>query len=241
MARPAKWVGRLEHVREVTLFASADLAPWRRRLEPLGLRPLEHEGRARWMVLGGAARFAGMAFRELSFSLMLDLPGAEAGPGGAFLWLAFQSRQLFAFCERTFFATPYAHGDVGLECGPPAHLRLGRREVTWCEARMGERPGRTPSSVGHDGIGGPVFLPVVRPGAPRRFFHAHIEGLTSTWPFEPAIDTWMLNPVGGAAPLQALCDSGFAPSQWVVRADSLHAKSGTLRVADPLPPPPPRP
>jgi len=58
-------------VREVSLFATADWEFWRRRLEPEGVTPAAVDGRAELIIAGASARFKGIRFRELSFSVAL--------------------------------------------------------------------------------------------------------------------------------------------------------------------------
>ena len=89
MTAPVKYVASLDHVREVSLLGSADLAFWRERLKPEGLEAEERDGRAQILIVGAEAKFRGIRFSELSFSVMVH--------GGMFLLRALNSRRFFAF------------------------------------------------------------------------------------------------------------------------------------------------
>src|SRR5690242_3180155 len=54
-----KHVAELSHVREVSLFGTAELAYWEWRLKPEGLTPAERKGRAEILVSGAEGRFMG--------------------------------------------------------------------------------------------------------------------------------------------------------------------------------------
>ena len=92
---PIKYAAILKHVQEVTLTGTADLNFWKNRLQQQNLLPAEQDGRARVMVIAAAGRFAGITFREVSFSILLS--GADVGERGAYLLGAFNSVRFFAF------------------------------------------------------------------------------------------------------------------------------------------------
>ncbi|HYR28576.1 MAG TPA: hypothetical protein VEU30_08925, partial [Thermoanaerobaculia bacterium] len=98
-----KYVAKLRGVLDVTLTGTTDLDYWRTRLP---MPPLAVNGRAQAMVIAAAARFRGIRFCELSMSVAVE--------GGAFLLQAFNSVRFFAWSERTFFHTPYAHAPVSV-------------------------------------------------------------------------------------------------------------------------------
>src|SRR5262249_38325691 len=112
MKPTVRFVAELTNVREVSLHGTADLAFWKGRLAKEDLHPAEHDGRAEVLIVAAEARFRGVRFRELNFSVLVA--GHEEGvrSDGAYLVQAFNSCRLFAFCERVFFSTPYYPGDV---------------------------------------------------------------------------------------------------------------------------------
>jgi hypothetical protein len=227
------YVAELTHVREVSLLGTADLAFWKDRLLKEELVPAEADGRAQLLVVAADAGFMGVRFRELSFSVLISLPGDRSRQDGAFLVQAFNSIRFFAFCERAFFATPYFPGDVRVSISAPVSIQLGKGGAVVFRAEMPadpSTPGRSPSRTGEDGWAGPVFLPANRgKDGPGNVFFARLGGQTQTYPFLPTEDKVVIEPSPDAEVLQALLDSGFAGKEWAVRADATHAKSKTYK------------
>jgi hypothetical protein len=138
MSTTVRYVAELTHVREVSLLGTADLAFWEERLKEEGLAPAESEGKALLLLIAADSKFMGVRFRELSFSVLVGRQEEGARRGGAYLAQAFNSCRLFAFCERTFFSTPYYHGDVRVSASFPPFPGVE-------EARRGPLPGRAAS------------------------------------------------------------------------------------------------
>lgn len=225
MTRTIDYVATIPHVREVSILGTADLAFWTGRLRTEGLTPLDWDGRAQILVIAADLRFRGIQFQEISFSIVLS-------EGGAFLAQAFNSKWLFAFFERNFFRTPYDFGSVRVSTALPASAQLNREEVLF-RAVMGTgaaptEPGFSPYPEGWDG---PVFLPS-RSRDKRRVFFAQIRGATQTVVFEPSRDLLEIRPSKEISVFQALIDSGFNASHWLVRQDAVHAKSKTYPRSD---------
>jgi hypothetical protein len=232
---PARWAAELEHVQEVSLAGTADLAFWTERLRPEGLTPAESGGRAKLLIVAASARFLGLRFRELSVSVLAAPRQASSGADAAFLVQAFNSSRLFAFCERTLFSTPYLHAGLRLSTSLPARVRLIDRGRVVFDAAMGaEAPARSLSRSGEESWEGPVFLPARRRGAEsrRRCFFARIRGRTLAYPFLPASDRCTIEPAPRAEVLQALLDSRFEAEEWRIREDAAHAKSKTYATDD---------
>lgn len=229
-----KYVAQLSHVNEISLLGTADLAYWKQRLEPENLGPAERDGKAQVLIIAAAAKFRGLRFRELSFSILVDPPQGTAGRDAAYLLGAFNSNAFFAFCERTFFSTPYQAGDVRVSTSPLAAITLRRDGQERFRAEMlpaSPRAGREPASHAEDAWEGPVFLPR-RPGARDRtgkLFFARVSGKTERFPFLPLHDSLSIfvPPHGGA--LLSLIDSGFAATEWLVRGAATHSKSKTVK------------
>jgi hypothetical protein len=232
-----KYVAELAHVREVSLLGTADLAFWRDWLTAEGLTPAERDGRAQILIVAADAKYLGVRFREVSFSVLVaEHRGVRTD--GAYLVQAFNSCRFFAFCERAFFATPYHHGDVRVSASFPASIQLGQGgEVVFrAEMHADGSAARDGSRLGEGGWAGHVFLPGGRrgPGREGRLFFARIRGQTRTDPFLPSQDAVTLRPWPGCDVLQALLDSHFAGQEWAVREDATHAKSKTYQRSDGL-------
>jgi hypothetical protein len=234
--RTIKWAAQLSHVREVSLRGDAGLDYWTDRLASHHLIPLAPDGRAQIMIISADARFHGVRFREVSFSVRVHCPDPALGDEAACLLGAYSSNRFFAWCERTFFATPYAHGHVRLATSPhpSVQLDLNGRPVFHADMTATQPAANlfaAPDEQG--GWEGPVLLPQTgRP--PAKLFFARLRGVTHTRPFTPGQDTLVLSPPSGntAPAIAALRDSQFVPRQWEVRTDANHAKSKTYRMND---------
>jgi hypothetical protein len=240
MDTPVKWVAELAHVREVSLLGTADLAFWKDRLREEDLRPAETDGQAQLLIIATDAKYLGVRFRELSFSVLVLRHEEGARRDAAYLVGAYNSVRLFAFVERVFFSTPYAYGDVRASASLPAsnHLLKNREVVFRAEmAADGSGTGREPSRRGEDGWEGPVFLPRKRcgRGRPAKLFFARLRGDTRAYPFLPSKDSVAIRPLADGGALQALRDSHFVAKEWIIREDAAHAKSKTYRRTDVLP------
>lgn len=58
-------------------------------------------------------------------------------------------------------------------------------------------------------------------------FFARIKGYSRKYPFIPGTDSIRIEPSPETPVLQALADSHFAPEEWVLRGNAIHAKSKT--------------
>ena len=234
MSTPVKFVAALKGVREVSLLGTADLPYWREVLAKEGLVAAERDGAAQVMVVAADARFRGISFREVSFSVLVapaaDVPGREA----AYLVAAFNSRRLFALSERLFFSTPYRHADlvVSASAPPPVAIEVRRRGRLHFAAQMATEaadPAGRVSDASEGGWEGPVFLPADGrgSGAAGKYFIARVSGRTHRRPFAESKDSFTIMSSRDDAVFTALRDSGFVPREWAVRVDAAHAKSKT--------------
>lgn len=218
--RSIRWAARVGPVREIALSGLSDLEWWRHRLAPEGLEPRNVAGNASLLVVGVSARFGGVPFRELS--VIVELAGADPGVHHVYLAGAFNSVRFFAFCERTFFHTPYAHAHVDVGLDPVRIAARGTRE--FIEAAKGTALPAQPGD--HEIWNGIVSLPPAR-GRTRggKAFLVSLEGSTVRIPFE---DRDILRFDGsGPRVVQQLAASGFRPGEWMIRRDATHAKSRT--------------
>jgi hypothetical protein len=232
MNTAVKWAAELAHVREVSLLGTADLAFWKDRLLKEDLLPAESDGQAQLLIVAADAKYKGVRFRELSFSVLVSWLEEGVRQDAAYLARAFNSCRLFAFCERVLFSTPYYHGDVCVSASFPASIRLVKKGEVIFQAEMGgdgSRLNREPSRRREDGWEGPIFLPENRRGKDRRgkWFFAQLRGNTRTYPFLHSKDSVTIRPSPDSEVLQALRDSHFVAKEWVVRENASHAKSKT--------------
>jgi hypothetical protein len=235
-----KWAAELAHVQEVSLLGTADLAFWKGHLLKENLLPAESDGQAQLLIIAATAKYMGVRFRELSFSVLVYRLEAGAWQDAAYLVRAFNSCRLFAFCERVFFSTPYYHGDVHVSASLPASMNLDKKGEVVFAAEMGTDAsglGRDFSRCGEDGWEGPVFLPESRrrEGRQGKVFVARLRGYTRVYPFLPGTDSVAIIPSPDSEVLQALRDSHFVAREWIVREVATHAKSKTCKRGSLLP------
>jgi hypothetical protein len=227
----AKWAARLNGVREVSVRAEADLTFWQEKLRPQQLCPIERDGKAQLLIIAADARFKGIRFKEVSFSILASAREADGSRQGAYLLRAFNSRRFFAFCERRFFATPYDHGDVQINLSTPVSIQLAVADQIMFRVAMIDDPAMTPprtcALAEEDGWEGPVYLPNPRQKSQSgRFLFARVRGLTKTYSFQHE-DVCSIK--RGLPIFDALADSRVAPTEWQVRENAAHAKSKTYK------------
>ena len=232
MNTAVKWAAELAHVREVTLLGTADLAFWKDRLLKEDLLPAESDGKAQLLIVAADAKYLGVRFREVSFSVLVSWLEEGVRQDAAYLECAFNSRRLFAFCERVLFSTPYYHADVRVSASVPASIHLVKNGKVIFRAEMGadgSKPDREAPRHQEGGWEGPIFLPEIRRGNRRqaRWFFARLRGDTRTYPFLPSKDSVTIGPSSDSEILQALSESHFVAKEWVVREDASHSKSKT--------------
>lgn len=232
MAQSIQYAAQLNHVREISLYAAADLGYWTERLREEDLTPIDRDGQAQLMVIAAAGKFMGLSFRELSFSVAAHPVGGNPALPGAYLIRAFNTRRFFAFCERVFFSTPYHYGDVRLAYDSGDAIQLFHEGQPLFSAQLNSKnPAETRAPVQERIAGwqGPIFLPELGKTRRRRpkLFHATIRGHTRIYPFLSEYDLLVIQPPSPSHVLQMLVDSHFMATEWHVRDDAFHAKSKT--------------
>jgi hypothetical protein len=221
-APPIPYSVTVQNVREIALRGWADLAFWRERLTPEGLRPAEDAGHAVLHLGATAARFLGIRFQELVICVMLR------EPEGIYLAHAFNPVRAFAWIERTLFGTPYFPAQIAVEvdaarfaasiAGKP--LLLAAMHGHTAEARLAAAP---PVDEVWDV---PICLPT-QSGQRRKVFYAQLAGQTRTVPFDRERDIFAVHDASQHPALGWLAESQFAPRQWIVRPNATHSKSKT--------------
>ena len=237
---PVKWAGELAHVREVTLLGSADLAFWRDWLVEQNLRPAEREGKAQLLIVGADSKYMGICFRELSFSVVVSTQESGAQQDAVYLVRAFNSSRLLTFCEQIFFSTPYCCGDVRVSTNFPVSVHIFKNgEVLFGAQMRTDASGleRQTSHHGEDGWEGPIFLPRSsrRKEGKDKVFFARLRGDTNRYPFLISQDSMTIKSSSDFDIFQALTESNFVATEWIVREDATHARSKTFKTANVLP------
>ncbi len=224
-----KWTAQVPNVVEVSLFGQADLDYWSTKLAPEHLLPIDHNKKAQILIITGDARFRGVRFREISVSVLARRQGDPTD--GAFLTQAWNSSRFFAWCERTFFKTPYVHAHVDISASDDRtliQLADGQTTLFRAELRSPHSTHRQPAAHSPGGWSGPIFIPSRKPNDSPKHYFARLHGLTETYPFLPDTASLTLNPTPQSSSLQSLLNSHFTPTHWEIRRNATHARSKTF-------------
>jgi hypothetical protein len=236
MNKPIKWAATLAHVREVSLSGMADLRFWTEWLRSEDLRPADYDGQAQLMIIAADAKYMGLRFQELSFSVGVQPQDRDSPRDAVYLVGAFNSRSFIACCERVLFSTPYEYGRVALSTAMPAAIEVAsdQRGVFSAAMNAGRATQREPLRACDEGWDGAVYLPGKgrQKGRAGKLFFARLRGFTKVYPFVAGKDSLTIEPATQSPVLRAMRDSNYVAKEWVIREDAVHAKSKTYnRVA----------
>ena len=215
-----KYAAYVEHVKEVTLYGTADLDFWTQRLAAEGLRPLSNNGRVEVLIGATDLKWRGVRFNEFTLSIGAQPDRETATRTGFYLLQAFNSSRLFAFSERALFKTPYAYGAVTVADRLPVAMEVSVDQTVMFNARMAA----SIPCLRHESewFEGPIYLP-----GGQRLFYARLGGQTETYPFVPDVDSIEIQPQPRFKVFHWLSASGFTPIEWRIRHAATHAKSKT--------------
>ena len=228
-AHKIRYMAEPKHVREVTLTGAADFGFWSAYLKAEGLSPVRCGDAAQVLVVSAEMVYLGVRFTEVSASIRTVLT-QDGSSTGMRLIHAFTSSRVFAWCERTMFATPYSHGACRVSVQHPPSMRLEATGGCVLSAEMSPLA-RSAMRAGDESWEGPVFLPPRGAADEGRLFFGRLSGHTTAYPFL-STDHFAMEPSAGRGVLQPLADSRFSPQEWVVRTDATHGKSKTYRRSD---------
>lgn len=224
MTSKIKIAALVHNVTEVSLLGTADLDYWRKRLEPEQLEPVAAEGKAQLLLIAAEAKFLGLRFRELSFSLLARDVSGLTNLSGSYLIRAYNSRRSFAWIERTFFHTPYYCDDVIVESEPPSFaLGAPSRRLA---AKL-DYSSKNPNEVYElNTWQGPIFLPRSSgtTTAESKLFFARVWKGRVKIPFDQNGDKFFMNDAS-ETPCAEWQASNFSPRTWVCGTEASHAKS----------------
>jgi hypothetical protein len=221
----AKFVAIVEGVRELRLIGSADLDFWNGRLAGKPFRSFDAGGFAEIVVSATELVWKGFKFNEATVSLAVADHRDAQKQVGYYLLHAFNSNRFFAFCERTFFSTPYFFGRVGLRETMPCSLTVRSNDQTGFDAEMSAAA--RPVEEADESWEGAVFLPGA--AGRRKYFIARLAGRAKIWPVDET-DRIELRGGGRFGVFEALADSGLRGREWRARSRAFHAKSKTYDI-----------
>ncbi|MDX1961768.1 MAG: hypothetical protein SFX18_01365 [Pirellulales bacterium] len=243
MSFKISYVAELKNVAEVTLIGTADLDYWQTILARANLQPRAVNGQAEMFISCARGKFWGCEFTEWSCSVAVEFTTGAERKEGYYLVAAYNSSAWFAWCERTFFGTPYqsatcvlqqdaSHGqNVGTPAGQLWHAR-------WVPDHGILPIARQPANSGEDGWAGPIFLPASKAGEQpgQTVFFARLWGQTETYPFLSEQDELVYTPQPGTV-FEQLRLSNFLAREWHLRRAAEHSRSATWRRDRAFPPP----
>jgi hypothetical protein len=218
-----KVVAEIKDVQEICLIGSADLDFWKTHLRQLQLSPTNFAGHARVFISAVKLKWMGIAFKELSIAIAIDPP--DSTEHSIYLVSAFSTSRLLAWCERTFFQTPYERAQIALQAEQPWSFELRDNALTTLVVQCQRS---APTATVDDDWTVSIFLPPVRRSPQRKFFHAKLSGPVQLAPFAATSAEFKLQPSALQPAIQWLIDSHFAPTEWRVRPNATHARSKTL-------------
>ncbi len=230
-AQLPKTAAEVSPVREVTLFARADLTPFVELLEPQALQPKSIDGKAELMMSATDTRFYGIRFREFSINVLLEDAAANArNEASVFLIRAFNTVRFFAWVERTVFRTPYDHAVISGQYNTPVKISVTRRARPIVDLCMADIPDREPLRSGEDNWTGRIHLPTP-PGkqapADAKMFFGELSGQAEVYAFDEA-DQIRLHEQSDYPILQTINAANFQPKRWLIRQAGRHKKTKTV-------------
>lgn len=221
----AKFIVEVRHVKEVTLAAAADLAFWQNRLHGEALFPFDNHGTAELVISATELHSMGRRTNELSIGLVVcERPTADS-PDALYLVRAFNSSRLFAWFERTFFATPYYPGHIRVDDRIPAQIQLEDQAGTILSVRM--NGGATPHASRDELWQGKIYLPRRKADVsrPLKYFVAKLGGRTDVYPYVPEANILQMDARERHPVFQWLLDSNLVGKEWRIRSNAVHARS----------------
>lgn len=219
---PAKFIVTVQHVKEVTLAAEADLAYWQERLKGTRVFPFNQQGKAALAISATELHSMGRRSNEVTIGLFVSERPAADAPDALYVVQAFNSLRSFAWIERMFFATPYDLARIQVDEHVPVKMRLEDRAGVMLNAQMktNAAPVTTPDELWQ----GKIYLP---PQADK-YFVAQLGGQTEIYPFLPDADTLQFFDREKYPVFQWLRESNLVAKEWRLRGDAVHARSKTL-------------
>jgi hypothetical protein len=220
----AKFVAVVSGVKEVRLIGTANLDFWNEQLAGKPFQAFDARGFAEITIAATELVWKGFGFNELTVSLSVAANDNGQIQIGYLLLQAFNSNRFFAFCERTFFSTPYRFGAVSLREKMPCAINARSNDRFVLKAEMS--PAARSSAKENESWEGAVFLPG---GRAEKYFVAKLSGISEIYPFVET-DQIELRSETKQDVFGLLRDSGFAGKQWRMGSDAFHAKSKTYSI-----------
>jgi hypothetical protein len=220
---PARFIVTVQHVKEVTLAAEADLTYWQARLQNERVFPFNQQGKAALVISATELHSMGRRTREVTIGLVVCERPAADSPDALYVVQAFNSLRSFAWIERTFFATPYDLGRIQVDEHVPVKVRLEDRAGLILNLQM--KTSTAPATTRDEMWQGKIYLPQRQA---EKYFVAKLGGRTDVHPFLPDADTLQVFARDEYPVFQWLLESNLVAKEWRIRSDAVHARSKTV-------------
>ena len=211
----AKYVATVSNVKELRLIGEANLEFWNKQFVDKPFQVFHKNGFAEITIAATELVWKGFRFNELTIVLTLGEKGNPTKQDGVFMLSALNSNRFFAFCERTFFSTPYHFAKINLSETKPFSMSSSVNNQSVFKAEMSKS--MSPSREVDDDWEGTIFLPS------GKYFIAKLLGKTQIYQFDKADEiTFAKHPI-----FDLMAQSNFTGKEWRWRSDAFHAKSKT--------------
>lgn len=221
----AKFVAAVRDVKELRLIGSAALDFWNRQLKDKPFQAFQAGSNCAEITIAATELvWKGFRFNELTISLALAAPDDAQKQIGYLLLYALNSNRFFAFCERTFFLTPYHFGKVNLRETTPCVISAESNNQNVLETAMSRTT--RPMTEENESWEGAIFLPDARS---EKYFIGKLSGKSKICPFIETDRIEMQNDPNDIV-FDSLTASGFTGKEWRMRNQAFHAKSKTYCV-----------
>jgi hypothetical protein len=222
----AKFVAEVRDVKELRLIGSVKLDFWNKQLKDKPFQAFQTAGGCAEITIAATELvWKGFRFNELTISLAIAARDDARKHTGYLLLHALNSNRFFAFCERTFFSTPYHFGKVNLRETTPCLINAQSNNQNVLKAAMSRTT--RPVTEENESWEGAIFLPNARS---EKYFIGKLSGKTKICPFIETDRIEMQSDTKNIV-FDLLIASDFKGKEWRMRSQAFHAKSKTYCVA----------
>lgn len=216
MTQPIDYITVVEPVHEITLIGHIEYDRWKSLFQSEEFYPETQNNRIELVLSAVDSSYMGIRFKEFSVSFRLC-------KNEFFLVDAYNSRRLFAWAERNFFATPYYNGHLLIQSH---HLDIRKGKSRLMVASLPESAPVIEEN--HEVNEWKIWLPkkLRKQVNVPHYFHAKLEGHTQY--YDVASGSINFNKDSGISIFDDLNKSDFVLTHWLIREGAIHSKSKTM-------------
>lgn len=218
----AKFVAAVRDVKELRLIGSAALDFWNGQLKGKPFQAFQAASSCAEITIAATELvWKGFRFNELTISLAIAGQDDAQKQIGYLLLYALSSNRFFAFCERTFFSTPYHFGKTNLRETTPCLISAQLNNQNVLKATMSHSA--RPVTEENESWEGAIFLPRARS---EKYFIGKLSGKSKICSFMET-DRIEIQSNTKDIVFDLLATSDFTGKEWRMRSQAFHAKSKT--------------